>query len=98
MIFLQHQEHFEQNINLDVGQYVNLFEVLNLPTEEITVVATDRGSYPDLRSLRADIATVAKEAWLCADGNLVYGYGTDIDFLRTKGFTNREVRLSMVHA
>jgi len=72
---------------LEPGYYANLFEV-KLQSEQASVVACSRSTYPTLKSLREQVEQAGKEVYVYAPGHSdsVFGYGPDVDWLKAKGF------------
>lgn len=80
---------------LDAGLYLNLFPV-DMPPEPVTLLASARAAYPDLRPLRDELAQSGKRVWIYAEGDKVYGYGEDSDLLQSKGFDTTAISLPNV--
>ncbi len=79
-------------IHLDPGIYLNVFPV-RIPEDEIPIMTARRDLFQDLRSLRQDLAKAGRNAWVYADGDVVYGYGSDAANLKEQGFQEESLRL-----
>ncbi len=79
-------------VHLDPGIYLNVFPV-KIPEEEILIMTAPRSSFQDLRSLRQGLAEAGRNAWVYADGDVVYGYGSDAATLEEQGFQAQWLRL-----
>ena len=77
---------------LDIGLYINLFQV-EVPNNSVQVVAANRKKYPNFRSLRDDIERFGQSIRIYADGDIVYGYGKDCDELLSNGFSESNIFL-----
>ncbi len=79
-------------IHLDPGIYLNVFPV-KIPEGEIPIMRAPRASFQDLRPLRQWLQEAGRDAWVYADGDVVYGYGPDAASLETQGFQRASLRL-----
>lgn len=81
-------------ISLDVGFYVNLFEVAVLD-KDIKIMVADRSQHPVLKELREEIEKTEKEIFVYAPerSDKVYGYGKDMEWLSGKGFKQTTAKL-----
>lgn len=79
---------------LDPGFYANLFEVI-IPEREIEIMITRRSNYPSLKELRDEIETIGKKIFVYAPerSDKIYGYGKDMEWLSSKGFSHGTVNL-----
>jgi hypothetical protein len=59
---------------MDAGLYVNLFEV-SFPDTPVEIMRVERSKYPDLRSLRRELATKQMAVRVYSSRDVVYGYG-----------------------
>jgi len=76
----------------DIGYYSNIFPVeLNNTTLEILIA--DRKNFQDLRSIRDEIEKGKKDVFVYAHEDKVYGYGKDLHWLTSKGFTHTKINL-----
>ena len=82
-------------VHLDPGIYLNVFPV-KLPEDTLPIMTAPRTLFQDLRPLRQRLDKAGTDAWVYADGNLVYGYGPDAASLEAEGF--REASLRLVEA
>jgi len=82
-------------MTLTTGYYINIFPV-ELYKDSIKILIAEREKFTDLRPLREEIISVKKDVFVYADGNNVYGYGSDLDWLSSKGFYYTEVHLKDV--
>lgn len=79
--------------SLEPGLYVNIFPVIF--SEELAgFMSAQRGSLPDLRPLRKHIQDENWNIGLYSQGNRVYGYGADMDYLTSEGFEEEIVYLA----
>jgi len=70
---------------LDLGLYTNVFQV-DVPDKPVSVMVASTKDYPDLHSLREEIA---QRSWNCRIyrvGNRVFGYGEEQGALAAKAF------------
>jgi hypothetical protein len=79
-------------MQLDLGFYLNLFPV-DVPDNPVRVMTLDRSQYPDLRPLRKELQQSGQMVWVYADGDKVYGYGSHLDALQSKGFAETSICL-----
>ena len=80
-------------IHLDPGIYLNVFPV-EIPEDALTLMTAPRASFQDLRPLRHSLSEANTDAWVYADGDVVYGYGPDAASLETQGFQRSSLRLA----
>ena len=80
---------------MDVGLYVNLFEV-NFEDHDVDFMHTDRSPYPKLRDLRQQLDERKIEAQVFATGGEVYGYGSEQNQLAEFGFRLKSVRVGQI--
>jgi len=59
---------------MDAGLYVNLFEV-SFPDTPVELMRVERSKYPDLRSLRRELAAKQMAVRVYSSRDVVYGYG-----------------------
>lgn len=76
----------------DIGYYSNIFPV-ELMNDSVEILVAARKKFPDLRVLRSEIEDKKKEAFVYADEDKIYGYGKDLEWLSSKGFTPVKVNL-----
>lgn len=77
---------------LEIGYYSNIFPV-KIEKEEIEILVTERRNFPDLRPLRDEIKDSKKKIFVYADGDRVFGYGAEADWLCSKGFSKIRINL-----
>jgi hypothetical protein len=81
---------------MDAGFYVNLFEV-SFPDTPIEFMRVERSKYPDLRSLRGELADKYKAVRVYSSHDVVYGYGgRQADTLVNYGFVKVTVLLKEI--
>jgi hypothetical protein len=80
------------NEYLDPGIYTNIFQV-RLPDENVEVMTTSPNTCASLRDLREQI----RNSWKCVrvyrHDDIIFGYGSDSDWLVDKGFARQQIRL-----
>lgn len=78
--------------SLDIGLYTNIFPVqfADATVDVMTAKSTD---YPDLRRLREEIHAVSCNLRVYRMGDIVIGYGSDLDWLVDKKFEKKPFRL-----
>ena len=82
-------------LGLDIGLYANIFEV-DLSNTFINVMRVERKKYPSLRELRQELEERGLDVYVYADGEWVYGYGSDYLALKERSF--HEVALDLKDA
>jgi hypothetical protein len=88
------EQKIERNneMNLDAGSYVNLFEV-EFEDRETDLMRTSRRQFPDLRDFRKQLADRNLAVRVYAVDEWVYGYGVDQDQLAESGFESKTIRI-----
>jgi len=79
---------------LDLGYYVNMFEVI-VPEQEIEIMVCERSKYPSLKELRNEIKENRKEVFVYVPqrSDKIYGYGPEMSWLSNKGFSSDRINL-----
>lgn len=77
---------------LDPGIYTNIFPV-QVPDTTVEVMTAQASDYPDLRGLREEIRAASCNLRVHRLENIVFGYGSDLDWLVDKHFERRGIRL-----
>ncbi len=79
---------------LDLGYYVNMFEVI-VPEQEIEIMVCERSKYPSLKEFRNEIKENRKEVFVYAPqrSDKIYGYGPEMGWLSNKGFSSDRINL-----
>ncbi len=79
-------------MNLDAGLYVNLFEV-EFEDCDADLMCASRSQVPKLRDFRKQLADQNLAIRVYAVNEWVYGYGSDRDQLTESGFETKSVRI-----
>lgn len=82
-------------LGLDAGLYANIFEV-ELSNTLVNLMRVEHKKYPSLRELRQKLEERDLNAYVYADGDWVYGYGSDYLVLREYSFSEVDLDLKDV--
>lgn len=80
-------------VHLDPGIYLNLFPV-KIPEDPLLILIARRASFQDLHPLRKWLKETGRQAQVYADGEIIYGYGSDSESLEMGGFQKSLLRLA----
>jgi hypothetical protein len=82
----------KNEMNLDAGLYVNLFEV-EFEDRDADLMRAKRSQFPSLRDFRKQLADRNLAVRVYAVDEWVYGYGADRDQLTESGFECKTIRI-----
>jgi hypothetical protein len=80
---------------MDVGIYLNMFEV-EFDDSPVTVMATSRNKFPDLRDLRDTLKKRSLDAQVYSVESQIYGYGLQQNELEAFGFSPVQVQIKSI--
>lgn len=80
------------NASLDLGIYTNIFPV-QIPDASVDVMIAEASDHPNLRGLRAEIRAASRKLRVYRVGNVILGYGSDLDWLADKRFDKQQIPL-----
>lgn len=78
--------------HLDPGIYTNVFPV-NILDVTVTVMTASADAFPSLRDLREQIHASSRSIRVYRLGDVVFGYGSHLDWFADKGFEKQQKRL-----
>lgn len=77
---------------LDPGIYTNVFPV-RIPDVTVTVMTASAKAFPSLQDLREQIHASSLKIRVYRLGDVVFGYGSNLDWFFDKGFEEQQKRL-----